>query len=404
MSLPTHPLIRRLLTSSLLAGALAIVAACGGGGEAASPGSATTASTAERATAYAVGPITGFGSVIVNGIRFDDSTATVTDDDERARSREMLKLGMLVEVDGAPIAGSSTEARALRIRFGSQIVGPVSAVGGTSLTVLGQTVDITETTVFDDSIVGGLAGIAVGDVIEVHALYDAASGHWSARRIDSASGATTYKLRGAVANLDTSTRTFELGGQVISFADIPGADLPPSLANGMIVRVRLQTTQANGQWVATAVRTGVRKVEDRPDAALRGTISAFTSAAAFEVNGLKVDAANASFPDGRDGLALGVAVEIKGSIVDGVLVATRVELDDRHAPQRHRFELHGLVSGLDTATHTFKLRGITVGYGASVSWINGTEADLVNGRRVEVRGTPSADRTRLEAVSIAFER
>ena len=86
--------------------------------------------------------------------------------------------------------------------------------------------------------------------------------------------------------------------------------------------------------MAVALRPVVRKIEDREDAHLRGAITALTSIAAFEVNGLPVDAASASFPDGSAGMVLGTQVEVKGEVVNGVLVATKVELDARHAGER----------------------------------------------------------------------
>jgi hypothetical protein len=389
----------RQAATVLLALSAAIVTACGGGGDG---GTATTAGTTERATAYAAGPISGFGSVIVNGVRYDDSAASVSDDDDRAGSREQLKLGMMVEVDGAAVAGGL--GRALRIRFGSEIVGPVSAVdtAAATLVVLGQTVEIKDTTVFDSGITGGLGGIAVGTVLEVHAQYNAATGRYVATRIEVEDDASTYKLRGLVSRLDAAAKTFRIGSEVISYAGV--TELPANLADGLRVRVRLQTTQVNGQWVATAVRTGVRKVDDRSEGHVRGTITVFKSTADFEVNGLMVNATNAAFPDGLAGVALGAMVEVEGAIVDGVLVATKVELDGRHADDRHRFELHGLISGLDTTAKTFVLRGVKVSYGGTgVVWKDGSEASLANGKKVEVKGTPSADRTSLVATSIEFE-
>ena len=55
-----------------LTGALALLAGCGGvdsGGT----------GTGDQST-LAVGPITGFGSIIVNAIRFDESAAVIVDD------------------------------------------------------------------------------------------------------------------------------------------------------------------------------------------------------------------------------------------------------------------------------------------------------------------------------------
>ena len=93
---------------------------------------------------YASGPITGFGSIIVNGVRFDDSAAAVSDDDGAAIGRDRLKLGMQVEIESEVVSddGSGRKARAAHVRFCSEIVGPVEGapdVASGRLTVLGNT-------------------------------------------------------------------------------------------------------------------------------------------------------------------------------------------------------------------------------------------------------------------------
>jgi Domain of unknown function (DUF5666) len=392
---------RRHAAAALMACTATFLVGCGGGGDSAD----SPALASESATSYASGPISGFGSVIVNGVRYDDSSATVLDDDDGGRSRDELKLGMMVEVDGAQMNRAAAQGRALRIRFGSEIVGPVGSVDASTgtLVVLGQTVRITSTTVFDDSLVGGLAALTAGTVVEVHALFDAASGSYIATRIEDEDNTSFYKLRGLIANLDTAAKTFTIGSEVINYAGLTVADLPGVLADGQRVRVRLQTAQVAGQWVAVALRPGVRKIEDREEAHLRGAITALTSTAAFEVNGLPVDAASANFPDGSAGVVLGAQVEVEGKVVNGVLVATKVELDARHAGERHGFELHGAISALDAATRSFTLRSVRISYGVGTVFRDGSAADLADGRQVEVKGTPSSDRTTLQASRIDFE-
>ena len=154
--------------------------ACGGGVESGGTGGNATAS-------YVSGPITGFGSVIVGGVRFDDSTAAVSDADGGSRSRDDLKLGMTINVRGTPIAGDGSSS-ATSIVVGSAIVGPVSVinVGAATLTVLGQPVDVLATTVFDESLGGGIAALSIGDVIEVYALLDTATQRYSATRTPTA--------------------------------------------------------------------------------------------------------------------------------------------------------------------------------------------------------------------------
>jgi hypothetical protein len=231
MSRPTVPK-RRPTAALLLALSAALFSACGGGGDAASDAFAS-----ESATSYAAGPISGLGSVIVNGVRYDDSAATVLDDEDASRSREVLKLGMMVEIDASQMNHAAALGKALRIRFGSEIVGPVDSVDAAAgtLVVLGQTVEIKPVTVFDDNLSGGLAALTAGTVLEVHGLFDAATGRYVATRLEAKPGATFYKLRGMIANLDTAAQTFTLGGEVINYAGLIVAELPKALADGQRV-------------------------------------------------------------------------------------------------------------------------------------------------------------------------
>lgn len=398
-----HPSRRQLLLGAASFGAASLLAACGGGGSSSDgAGSDSTAS----ASSFASGPISGFGSVIVGGVRFDDTLAVIVDEDGNRATRGDLKLGCIVDVDAGTINRAELRAVALRIALGGALVGPVSAVDttATTMTLLGQTVLVTTSTVFDAAITGGLAGVTVGGVYEVHGLYDNVNKRFLATRVAPKTGATEYRLRGVVSDLDTAARTFKIGSELVNYAGVPNSDLAnATLANGQLVRVTLQTTQVNGAWVAIRLRHSLRTLEPRPDAHVEGVITVFTSAQSFEINGLAVDATNATFPDGTAGVVLGARVEVEGAIVNGVLVATKVEIEDRRDFGHRPLEFHGDMNNLDTTAKTFALRGLTVWYGGTVVYVNGTEATLANGRTVEVRGVISADRTRIEARRIEFK-
>jgi hypothetical protein len=383
------------------------LSACGGGGSADSG-----ATTAPTASAFAAGPITGFGSVIVNGVRFDDSNASISDDDGVAHRSDELRLGMMAEIESAGIvrdsAGSRSAAKA--IRFGSEIVGPVGSVAadGSALVVLGETVQVTPTTLFDDRLVGGLKAIVAGTtIVEVHAALDVATGVYTATRIEPKPNAPFFKLRGAVSGIDKTAHTFRIGSgtETISY-DAIAAGVPATLDNGALVRVRLQTTQVAGKWVAASVVSGVRKLENHDEAEIEGKITASTFAAdkKFSVNGIAVDASGASFPNGTAGIVVGGRVEVKGSAVNGVVVATAVKVETEKDREAEGFELHGTISAVDATAKTFTLRGVKVGFGGSaVEFRKGTAADLANGKKVEVKGMRSADGSMLTATRISFE-
>lgn len=371
--------------------------ACGGGVESGGTGGSIEAS-------YVSGPITGFGSVIVGGVRFDDSSASlsVTDADGTSRSRDDLKLGMTINVRGAPIATDDSSV-ASSIVYGSAIVGPITLIDTTAsrLTVLGQLVDVLPTTVFDTSLSGAINALVVGDVIEVYGLFDPATQRYSATRIERKASASLFRLRGVVTNLDTIANTFMVGAERISYAALPG--LPAGLVNGSIVRIDLQTTQDNGVRAAARLSNGVTTPQNRDEVRIEGLISAFMNSRNFSVDGVRVDASAATFPNGEPA-APGVRVAVRGAVNNGALSATRVDVKSQSQVETDGFQLRGLItSDPDRVAQTFVLRGVTVSYAGTVEFNHGTALDLAIGKNVEARGRLSADGTHLVAVRIDFK-
>ena len=396
---PTRPLPmtrRRALGTplvALLAGTLGptLLSACGGGGDAAGTGGAQS---------FTSGPISGLGSIIVGRVRFEDDSARVEDDDGASHSRSALALGMMVEVQASSIDDATGRAVAALIRFGSEIKGPVASVDSAAQTlrVLDQTVEIRPETVFGPGLPGGFAALTAGQILEIHALFDGASGRYIATRVELEDSTSTYRLRGVVSQLDTNAKTFQIGDAVINSAG--ASEGITTLANGMRVRVRLQTTQVGGQWIALSVRSGMRRVDDVADARIRGFVTAFTSITRFEVEGVPIDATGARV---EGAVQLGALVEVRGRADAGRIVASRVEAIDRLSDDWRRVELHGTVSGLDKAAQTFVLREVKVDYSRVMEWKNARPQDLADGKALEVKGLWSEDRSVLFAVMIEFE-
>ena len=373
-----------------------LMAGCGGGG------GDSTATPAGAAGSSATGAITGFGSIIVGGVRFDDSAASVLDDDGASLTSGDLKLGMVVRIKGGKKTddGSSVRAKAERIEVHSELQGPVDSKAADSIVVLGQTVKISATTFFEDGL--SLATLAVGAVVEVHGFVDTVNNTLTATRIEGRPNARAFKLQGAIKALNIATKTFTIGtgsGSVtISYLT---AELPASLvlANDLVVRVRLARTPLTGTRTALKIQKFEIEKEDRNEAEVEGIITAFTSTAVFSVNGLPVNASAIVVPAG---VRLGARVEVEGSIVNGVLVAKKVELED--GADAAKFELHGTLSSLDTAAKTFVLRGVTVNYGTA-TFANGATATSLSivGIKLEVKGMRSAGNV-IVATRISIER
>ena len=121
-----QPTRRQLLLGATALGASSLLAACGGGG---SDGSSPPAG--DTPVSFVEGPITGFGSIIVAGVRYDDSAASVVDDNGGSRDRSALKLGVVVEIEGGRVdrpLNALGLAVALRVVLGHSLQGPVNAV------------------------------------------------------------------------------------------------------------------------------------------------------------------------------------------------------------------------------------------------------------------------------------
>ncbi|NTV85670.1 MAG: hypothetical protein HGA21_02885 [Burkholderiaceae bacterium] len=359
----------------------ALLPACGGGdSDLAGLSSGGTGS-------FTNGAIVGLGSVIVNGIRYDDSTASVTIDGVTSTAAA-LQLGMVVRILGSGVtpaasAGAVATATATQITCDSEWKGQAAQVktGASTFTLLGQTVKLLATTVFSG---GGFDGTLAGRYVEVYGFINANDGSLQASRVEvSTSAPDNYRLSGIVTNLTATT--FLLGSALINHAS---ASKPANLQNGQFVRVKLQTAQQVGAWVANEVRAGEYSdgLDDDDEAEIEGTITAFTSSNLFSVNGIAVDASRITSPNG---LALGVRVEVEGAIRNGVVIATKVEIETETEVESEKFEFHGTISALNTTTKTFVVRGYTVRYidgaGPNATVFDIGTAVWANGLYVEVK-------------------
>jgi hypothetical protein len=374
--------------AAVLAFATAVVAlaGCGGG-------------VGEGGTGYASGPITGFGSVIVNDIVFDDAAAQIEDGEGTARPRAELRLGMTVEVESEAIRDGA--ARATRVRFDSAVRGPVERVDADSFVVLGQRVAVDETTVYDNALAAGLPALAtaLGQVVEVYGLFDAGLGRFRATRVELRPLALVYRLRGVVSEIDERARTLRIGTAVFGYA--AASAVPSNLAVGSFVRLWVATDQILGRWPVLRFGEVQRELGDVDGVSVKGFVTSLASATDLRVDGRLVDARAATVSGGP--LTLGLRVEVIGSLRGGVLVASSVLVRSDQFERERGFELRGEIESVAADRLSLVLRGVTVSLARPPSYDNGSAADLAAGRSVEVRGVVSVGNgARLDAVRVRF--
>jgi hypothetical protein len=430
-----------LRITPLALSALLVLSACGGGGGGATgeastpaaggPGSGTAAAR-PTATAYAAGEITGLGSIIVNGVRYDDSTARVVgdDDSELRDDRRRLKLGMQVEVGSGAVDDSSLRARAESIRVGSELVGTVERIttdaGGqlVSFVLLGQTVLIQRPgTAVDDSLAGGLAGIRAGSLLEVHAVFNGSAYVASFIEGRSAASVTRFKVRGTVTALDTTAQTFRIGGTVFSYAGLAANAIGASLAEGALVRVEVANSAAaagNLRQVLSIqpgrrTSSGLTSSSAVGDARLRGAVTRAPVGSSFELGGttVQVDGSTRFDKGSLSSIVAGTVVEVRGVLQGSTLIASRVTL--RKAEDRSGgnggggsdddfggIELHGSASGIDLAANRFTLTHAS-GTRYTVTYQLDFDAVVSTSPKLEVKGRLGADGRTIEALLIKRE-
>jgi hypothetical protein len=309
-----------------LSGAL-LIAACGGGGQ--QVAGIDARGTPLPSAVVSKGTITGFGSVIVNGVTYNTNSATFTIDGVPGTQSD-LSVGDVIVVKGT-VNDDGTSPSAASVTFDDAVEGPISAIDllTQTITVLGQIVRIDADTSFDDSISpASLDGLDINDVVEVSGFF-LANGSISATRIELKPPAGEFELTGTVSN--PAATTFEINGFVVDFSTAMLENFPGGAPeDGQLVEAKGSAFGVAGELRATLVEfKGGDFGEDGDQAELEGFITRFDSDTDFDVEGVPVISnAQTTFENGTSAdLALNRKVEVEGDInAAGALIASNVEI------------------------------------------------------------------------------
>lgn len=276
----------KLAMTGALAGALA---ACGGGGSGDTSTSGTSSGTS-------VGAVSGFGSVYVNGTRFE-TTGSVSSDDGLERE-DQLEKGMILKVEGD--WDDRGEGRADRVSYDDTLRGPISGMSWDdvtrtgSLTMLGQTISLDGKTVFRGATPTALAGNPQGYRVRVSA-WRLEDGSFRASFVGARAIGLDFddenevEIEGVVANLDTSAETFTINGFLIDYTSAVGDDdfSLDDLADGIVVEVE---GYLDGNTImAEEIDDEDDLFDDDDDVEISGSIYDYDSASRqFSINGVRV--------------------------------------------------------------------------------------------------------------------
>jgi hypothetical protein len=369
----------------------ALVIGCGGGTDTASNGVGVGGTGA-------AGPVTGFGSIIVNNIHFEFGQSTFTTEDEpdggdqsdedrpSAQVDRPVGLGTVVSIQAGKVRqeGSDDRADATLITLISAIKGPISAIDGNTLTILGQKVDVDGSTQYATGHL--LTNLRVNDNVVVYGNFDSVSEHYKATRVEYRQLMRSYKVRGYITNLTANFITLNHGLPWVLPQGLRSSDLQI----GQLVRVRMLASAPNLAIVALPV--GARLVNNTQ--AHQDGVVTRVNGHIIEIDGNTVDLSQVSPPP--TGIRIGSRLEVEGTVRDGVLVASKWSAEDDRPNFVSAVKLRGRIS--DFSATQFTVRS-TIKQNDQITTVSTTvqytsdkienQASLGNGVNVEVEGTPS---------------
>ncbi|HBX72921.1 MAG TPA: hypothetical protein DEG86_08045, partial [Halieaceae bacterium] len=397
---------RPLVTSSALA---LVLSACGGGGGgdslvAVNPspptGGGGIGGSGQSTTSS--GTIDGFGSIFVNGVRYETDDAEVIIDGQ-VLDDDALRLGMVVLVTGQ-VDDSGVNGNAERVVYDNELKGPISSIEVSAdgdaklLTILGVNVIVERAgTVFEDV---DFDSVSVDDFVEVSGFTgrgDSLRATRLERKDPFVPGQSLVEVRGRVGVVSGSQ--FAFGDVSVDFSTATLEDFGSvAVSEGQLVEV--QGTLAEGLITATRIELDgdpASRFTDGATVQVQGAVTGYLDSASFQVGGVEVDASNAMLQPAGLILANGAVVQINGIWEAGRLLANTVQ------SRRGRIRVEGPLGAVDAEAGTVTLQlvpgSVTVSIDSATRFDDDTDrssilriGDLVPGDFLEVEAYLDGDR------------
>lgn len=380
-----------LLLGSCGGGGFSSIASAVSGGEGSGGGIGGTGVTSS-------GPVSGFGSVFVNGVEFETDDAEITVNGNRV-DEAALGLGMLVVVRGT-VNEDGISGVAESIAFESALRGPVASIAHRPegdlqlLDVLGVEVLVTRgVTVFEAV---AFETLAENDLLDISG-YVSGNGRLEATRIVRTGSFVPQQSdidrTGVVANLGATE--FQLDDFVVDFSAADVSGLPDTRVQEG-ARVVVRGTLSNGRITAREiVPPGNLSADLERDAALviQGAVTHFAGLGDFRVGRVAVDAGNAEFQLSGETLDNGLIVQVSGTWNGTKLIAQRV------ISRQGRILASGTVAAVSAREANISLRL----FNAELDFVTNTETLVVDNTgaqdRLTLAGISTGDYVIVEALS-----
>ena len=403
--------IKKRLTLIFTPITLGILAACGGGG-----GGTSIADGGIRGTGSSVGPVSGFGSVFVNGVKFEtrDIVNQRVESNDDISTEADLEKGMILRIEGEWNKDGSGKAEALK--YDDTFRGPVTDVvlpdksAGTSgsFRVLGQRIRYDSRTVM--RVTGGQ--LTEGMKVRVSA-WRTADGY-RASYIGSVEASADHPLEVEGRIDEVLSERFRIGGQWIHIepsTSYPGDLTINDIAKGEMVEVEGSFLAQGSDISAAEIRFSDDRrylSEEGDEIEMTGPVQSLdVSRSTFFLNGVRVVYDNnTEFDDfARSRIADGLLVQVEGEIKSGRLYAEEIELFEGNA----EVEAAVLTPFEGSAENELKVGGVRVRITNStlIDRDDDDQTPLSEAKFLEVEGVEQKDAngvfSYLEALNIEIE-
>jgi hypothetical protein len=338
------------------------------------------------------GTIASFGSIVVNGTRFDTSYAAVIVNGEDLGIgdgviRANLDVGQVVTVAGPGRVGENS-AIASHVIFNNNLQGPVEQISrldpaNRALSVMGQPVIITPLTRFKGA---SIDTINRDDVVAVSGFRDN-TGAIQATFLERTGAFTSnmiFEVNGFVSNLDTDMQTFMINNLVVNYALADTSQLPQGApAGGQQVEVEGTLGAIDGEMLAINIELADSLASESADEfEVMGIVTAVTTISEFTLGAQAVVVEEGAIVvDGElTDIAPGVKLEAEGTLIDGILYAHEIEfwLPDQ-------IEVEGIVTEVISDSQ-FTVDEQVVFTNDRTVFENGSPEDIVIGINLEIKG------------------
>jgi len=314
-----------------------------------------------------VGVITSFGSVYVNGVKYETDNASISIDGT-SESENALSIGMLVSLKGN-VNPDGVTGNASVISFEKNVEGIVvenKVLTTNRLDVMGQIVIVNNDTIFEskESTITEIEKILPDHVVQVSG-YSSGDGIIYATRVSleklSHSAGEEFKVQGIATNV--STDLFQIGKRIFSYSETVLKNFDnKTFENGDFVSVKTKGEELNGNFIVTEVKyknSGSSSIDNLGDSEveIEGYINKNLDLVlnTFSVNGqqVKIDALTKIESGSKDLLLKGMKVKVQGiANAQNIIIASEVEIK-----QESNRQFKGHITAVNSSGKTITVAG-----------------------------------------------